>query len=193
MMRWSGTPLEAELQEMVVLVETSWEVALPGVREWNEHVLAALLDLALASSGWEAGEGATLRRLRDVNRLLAELTLRTSWSSKRKYFELKALARRYRGDLLRDQPVLLRGLLLGMASSHLASAATGVYCAVLSRLAGSGGLVQWQQHCLPPIIAALASSDRFASPSPLAFLAMSLVIPPYYPDIFRVNLLSGIV
>ena len=169
MMRWGRVPPEEALREVLVLVATGWEVPLPGVREWNEEVLATLLELA-ADGDADAGAGvraegrarAALSRLADVEGLLGELVHRTSWRSKRKYLEMKVLARRYRGDLLADHPVLLQGLLLAMASSHLASAATGVYTVLLARQQRQRGAEQWQRQCLAAIVAALAAADRCA-------------------------------
>ncbi|KAK3907989.1 hypothetical protein KUF71_003121 [Frankliniella fusca] len=164
--------LPAGLAEIEMLVSTSWEVPLPGVREHTEAVLVQLLDVATQS--WapaqasvaqdsaaqdSATQSEALERLRSTEARWSEVLHRTSWRVKDKYLRLKVLAPRVpRAALLRDvEAVLLDGLLVGMADPHLASAATAVYRVLLAGLLTKE---DWVLYCLPTVRETMRSGDR---------------------------------
>lgn len=154
--------MPAELDEIVMLVSTSWEVPLPGVRESNEAVLVQLQDMAVHSAAWPRPSecaAEALQRIRDTDSRWAAVLHATSWRSKDKYLQLKVLAPHLaRAALLRDvDAVLMEGLLLGMADPHLASAATSVYRVILATIDADA----WHSHCLKHITQALAARDRY--------------------------------
>lgn len=165
MTRWRRVP--AELNDIAMLVSTSWEVPLPGVRESNEAVLVQLQDMAVQSASWPRASSSScgteaeveaLQRIRDTDGRWAGVLHATSWRSKDKYLQLKVLAPHLgRAALLRDMDaVLMDGLLLGMADPHLASAATSVYRVILLAVDADA----WQAHCFKHVTKALAARDR---------------------------------
>ncbi|XP_034237777.1 LOW QUALITY PROTEIN: thyroid adenoma-associated protein homolog [Thrips palmi] len=163
--RWRRVP--AELDEIVMLVSTSWEVPLPGVRESNEAVLVQLQHMAVQSAAWPRPSESVaeaeavveaLRRIRDTAGRWAAVLHATSWRSKDKYLQLKVLAPHLgRAALLCDMDaVLMEGLLLGTADPHLASAATAVYRVILAAI----DVDAWHGHCFKHVTQALAARDR---------------------------------
>lgn len=166
MTQWRRVPAADELAEIVMLVSTSWEVPLPGVRDQNEAALVQLLELAAQRRlDGQLAEDDALRRLADVDALWRDLLEGVSWRVKNKYLVLRVLAPRVgRPALLAalrgpqgPASALVHGLLLGTADPHLASAATAVYTAVLARL----DLDEWTTLCLPAVAAALDGRSRY--------------------------------
>lgn len=183
--RWRRVP--PELDEIEMLVSTSWEVPLPGVREHTEAVLVQLYDMARQSGAWAGADNGAeaLQRLRATEARWSEVLHRTSWRVKDKYLRLKVLAPRLpRAALLRDlDDVLLDGLLLGMADPHLASAATSVYRVLLAGLVTQE---DWVQHCLPTIQETLSAGDRKLATNVLNYWVIPTVTT--FPETYRVLL-----